>query len=70
MAEAEGTKPEVLFADEPTGNLDTASGDRVTDLLFDLNRQSRTTLMLVTHDRDLASRCDRIIELEAGRLML
>jgi putative ABC transport system ATP-binding protein len=70
IARAFITAPKVLFADEPTGNLDTASGDRVTDLLFDLNRQSRTTLMLVTHDRDLASRCDRIIELEAGRLKL
>jgi putative ABC transport system ATP-binding protein len=59
--------PAVLFADEPTGNLDAASGDRVANLLFDLNKQSSTTLVLVTHDRELAARCDRIIELDAGR---
>jgi putative ABC transport system ATP-binding protein len=69
IARAFVTKPAVLFADEPTGNLDTASGDRVADLLFDLNRQSRTTLVLVTHDRHLAERCDRVLELEAGKLL-
>jgi putative ABC transport system ATP-binding protein len=68
IARAFISKPKILFADEPTGNLDTVSGDRVTDLLFDMNRQSHTTLILVTHDRTLASRCDRIIELEAGRM--
>lgn len=67
IARAFVTGPEVLFADEPTGNLDAASGDRVVSLLFDLNKQSSTTLVLVTHDRELAARCDRIIELEAGR---
>jgi len=61
--------PEILFADEPTGNLDTASGERVIDLLFELNRNSKTTLVLVTHDRSLAERCDRIFEMEAGRLL-
>jgi putative ABC transport system ATP-binding protein len=61
-------KPEILFADEPTGNLDTESGNRVTELLFSLNRQARTTLILVTHNPTLANRCDRIIELESGRL--
>jgi len=61
--------PKVLFADEPTGNLDTASGERVANLLFDMNRQSHTTLVLVTHDRELADRCDRVLELEAGRLV-
>ncbi len=69
IARAFVTRPEVLFADEPTGNLDTASGERVADLLFGLNRQARTTLVLVTHERDLARRCDRVIEIVAGRLV-
>jgi putative ABC transport system ATP-binding protein len=69
IARAFITGPEILFADEPTGNLDTASGDRVIDLLFELNRQSQTTLVLVTHDRSLAERCDRILEMEAGKLL-
>jgi putative ABC transport system ATP-binding protein len=69
IARAFVTRPSILFADEPTGNLDTASGDRVADLLFSLNEQSNTTLVLVTHDRDLARRCDRIIELDAGRML-
>ena len=69
IARAFVTAPSILFADEPTGNLDTASGVRVTDLLFRLNEQSNTTLVLVTHDRELAKRCDRIIELEAGRML-
>lgn len=69
IARAFITSPEVLFADEPTGNLDTASGERVADLLFNLNKEARTTLVLVTHDRTLAERCDRILELEAGRLI-
>jgi len=58
--------PDVLFADEPTGNLDTATGGRVTDLLFELNRTLGSTLILVTHDRQLAARCHRSLELEAG----
>jgi len=69
IARAFVTRPSILFADEPTGNLDTASGDRVADLLFSLNEQSNTTLVLVTHDRDLARRCDRVIELDAGRML-
>ena len=69
IARAFVTGPSILFADEPTGNLDTASGDRIADLLFSLNEQSNTTLVLVTHDRELAGRCDRIIELEAGRML-
>jgi len=69
IARAFVTKPSVLFADEPTGNLDTASGERISELLFDMNNQSGTTLVLVTHDKTLASRCDRILELEAGRLI-
>jgi len=62
-------RPDVLFVDEPTGNLDTATGAHVADLLFDLNRAARTTLLLVTHEHHLARRCDRVIELEAGRLV-
>lgn len=68
IARAFITSPELLFADEPTGNLDTASGNRVIDLLFDMNERSSTTLVLVTHDRSLASRCGRVLELEGGRL--
>jgi putative ABC transport system ATP-binding protein len=69
IARAFVTEPAILFADEPTGNLDTASGERVADLLFRLNKQSNTTLVLVTHDRDLARRCDRVIELDTGRML-
>lgn len=68
IARAFVTNPAVLFADEPTGNLDTVSGDRISQLLFDMNREFGTTLVLVTHDKTLAARCDRIMELEAGRL--
>jgi putative ABC transport system ATP-binding protein len=67
IARAFVTKPAVLFADEPTGNLDTASGERISKLLFDMNKQSGTTLVLVTHDKTLADRCDRVVQLEAGR---
>jgi putative ABC transport system ATP-binding protein len=62
------TRPDVLFADEPTGNLDAATGERIMELLFGLNAATGTTLVLVTHDRELASRCGRVIRLEAGRL--
>jgi putative ABC transport system ATP-binding protein len=68
IARAFVTRPDVLFADEPTGNLDAATGERIMDLLFGLNAATRTTLVLVTHDRTLAARCDRVIRLEAGRL--
>jgi len=61
--------PDVLFADEPTGNLDAATGEKIMDLLFGLNRATQATLVLVTHDRQLAERCDRIIRLEAGRVV-
>jgi putative ABC transport system ATP-binding protein len=60
----------VLFADEPTGNLDQRTGHHICDLLFALNRDHRTTLVLVTHDAGLAARCDRRIELEEGRVAL
>jgi putative ABC transport system ATP-binding protein len=69
LARAFVTRPEVLFADEPTGNLDAATGQKVVDLLFELNREAGTTLVLVTHDRSLAARCGRVIELSAGRLL-
>jgi putative ABC transport system ATP-binding protein len=66
IARAFVTHPAVLFADEPTGNLDTATGLRITELLFELNRSTGSTLILVTHDRALAGRCGRIFELDAG----
>ena len=69
IARAFVTSPTVLFADEPTGNLDTATGARVVQLLFDLNEAAGTTLVLVTHDRELAARCGRVIEIDAGRLV-
>jgi putative ABC transport system ATP-binding protein len=69
IARAFATEPAVLFADEPTGNLDTQTGDHVMDLMFELNRNSSTTLVLVTHDRALAERCDRTIGLDAGSLV-
>jgi putative ABC transport system ATP-binding protein len=69
IARAFATEPAVLFADEPTGNLDSNTGDHVMDLMFELNRNSSTTLVLVTHDRELAARCDRTIGLDAGRLV-
>lgn len=68
IARAFATQARILFADEPTGNLDTATGARVIDLLFDLNREFSTTLVLVTHDERLAKRCDRIIKLVAGEI--
>ncbi len=69
LARAFVTKPAVLFADEPTGNLDTVTGAQVIELLFDLNRQNGTTLVLVTHDEKLAVRCDRSLRLDGGRLV-
>ena len=68
IARAFVTRPKLLFADEPTGNLDAATGAQVIDLLFGLNRESGATLLLVTHDEALTSRCDRVLRLAAGRL--
>ncbi len=68
LARAFSTQPALLFADEPTGNLDSRTGDLVIDLLFELNRENKTTLVLVTHDPSLAERCERTIRLDAGRL--
>ncbi|WP_245955277.1 ABC transporter ATP-binding protein [Kushneria indalinina] len=68
IARAFVTHPALVFADEPTGNLDRATGDRVADLLFTLNRESGTTLVVVTHDPQLAARCDRTLTLDEGRL--
>ena len=69
IARAFVTRPAVLFADEPTGNLDSQTGERIINLLFDLNRDMRTTLVIVTHDRTIAERCERIIHIEAGRIV-
>jgi putative ABC transport system ATP-binding protein len=69
IARAFATEPAVLFADEPTGNLDSRTGEHIVDLMFELNRNSSTTLILVTHDKSLAARCDRMIGLDAGKLV-
>jgi len=69
IARAFATEPAVLFADEPTGNLDSKTGANIMALMFDLNRNSSTTLVLVTHDAALAARCERVLELDAGRLV-
>ena len=69
LARAYCTSPPVLMADEPTGNLDAATATQIADLLFALNAQHATTLVLVTHDEKLAARCGRRIRLEAGRLI-
>lgn len=69
IARAFSTEPAVLFADEPTGNLDSRTGETIMDLMFELNKNSSTTLVLVTHDNRLAERCDRVLTLESGRLV-
>ena len=69
IARAFATEPAVLFADEPTGNLDSRTGENIMELMFDLNRSSSTTLVLVTHDLGLAERCDRVLALDTGRLV-
>lgn len=69
IARAFASEPKVLFADEPTGNLDSATGQKVIDLLFELNREHGTTLVLVTHEDRLARRCRHQLELEGGRVV-
>lgn len=69
LARAFSNSPRILFADEPTGNLDTETGDNVDKLLFDLNREAGTTLILVTHDLGLASKTQRTIHMKGGRLL-
>ncbi|HZX52833.1 ABC transporter ATP-binding protein [Pseudomonas sp. XK-1] len=69
IARAFAAEPAVLFADEPTGNLDSHTGERISDLLFELNKERGATLVLVTHDERLAHRCRRLIRLEGGHLV-
>ena len=69
IARAIAARPGILFADEPTGNLDSSTGERIIELLFALNSEQRTTLVMVTHDEQLASRCERRIRLESGRIL-
>ncbi len=69
LARAFVTKPSLLFADEPTGNLDSQTGAKIIELLFQLNSENLTTLILVTHDQHLANRCQRTIKLEAGKIV-
>lgn len=69
IARAFASNPTVLFADEPTGNLDTQTGAKVSDLLFDLNSEFGTTLVLVTHDQTLAQRCDKVVTIAAGQVV-
>ena len=69
LARAFVTEPTILFADEPTGNLDSKTGEHIIELLFELNQEKNTTLVLVTHDNALASRCQSTIKLEAGKMV-
>jgi putative ABC transport system ATP-binding protein len=69
LARAFVVRPALLLADEPTGSLDFATGETVMALMFELNREAGTTLVLVTHDRAIATRCDRQLVIEAGRLL-
>ena len=68
LARAFVVRPKLLLADEPTGSLDAASGEAVIELIFELNRGSGTTLIMVTHDEQLAQRCGRVVRLAAGRI--
>lgn len=68
IARAFINQPKILFADEPTGNLDTETGEHIEELIFDLNKSQKTTLVLVTHDLELAQKCDRIIRIKNGKM--
>ncbi|MGB0347816.1 MAG: ABC transporter, partial [Balneolaceae bacterium] len=68
IARAFINQPKILFADEPTGNLDTETGEHIEELIFDLNKSQKTTLVLVTHDLELAQKCDRIIRIKNGKV--
>jgi putative ABC transport system ATP-binding protein len=69
LARAFAVEPKLLLADEPTGNLDAATGAEIIELMFAMNREAGTTLVLVTHDEALAARCGRVLRLAAGRLV-
>ena len=69
IARAFAGEPTLLFADEPTGNLDQTTGAKIGELLFELNRERQTTLLLVTHDPVIARPCDRVIELDQGQIV-
>ena len=69
VARAFSNGPSILFADEPTGNLDAETGEKVIDLLFNLNKESGTTLVIVTHDLELAQKTQRILRLKGGRII-
>ena len=68
LARAFAPNPRLVLADEPTGNLDATTGHQIIELMFDLNSRQGTTLILVTHDEEIAARCDRILRIDAGRL--
>lgn len=69
IARAIVNKPEIIFADEPTGNLDSTTGDKITELLFNLNKKDGVTLIIVTHDEDLAKKCGRIVRIKDGKIV-
>ena len=69
VARAFVTDPSIVFADEPTGNLDEANAEQITELLFTMNRERSTTLVLVTHNLDLARKTDRILEMKGGKII-
>ena len=69
LARAFSNNPSILFADEPTGNLDQDTGDRVVQLLFDLNKEAGTTLVIVSHDLELAQKCQRLLRLRGGKIV-
>ena len=69
LARAFSNKPQILFADEPTGNLDAETSEKIIELIFNLNKEAGTTLILVTHDLDLANKTGRIIKLKGGKIV-